>query len=113
MTEIACGSKEFAPFPVSPKGKPGWVPPTPGGTLRAKKERLARIDAAGSPPRGLPPPWGSPCKCAGAEVGPVRNNRMFTEAKRPKIVPTLEDRLHQNSKLRLLQKKKSRHGVLT
>lgn len=65
MTEIACGTKEFAPFPVSPKGKPGRV---------------------GSPHKRAAAPLGVPCECAGAEVGPVRNNRMFTEAKRPKIV---------------------------
>jgi hypothetical protein len=50
-----------SPFPVSPKGKPGRgrFPPR-RDTLRANKKRLARIDAAGSPTRGLPPPCASP-----------------------------------------------------
>jgi hypothetical protein len=51
MTEIACGNKEFdPPFPFPPRASRGGVgSPHAGSTLRAKKRRLARIDAAGSP----------------------------------------------------------------
>jgi hypothetical protein len=82
MTEIALRQQGICPpFPFPPRAsRGGWVPPTPGGTLRAKKERLARIDAAGSPPKRAAAPLEIPCECAGAGVGPVRNNRMFTEA---------------------------------
>lgn len=51
MTEIACGSEEFyPPFPFPPRASRGGVgSPHAGSTLRVKKKRLARIDAAGSP----------------------------------------------------------------
>jgi hypothetical protein len=65
MKKFACGSKEFGPpFPDSPSGerRGGRVPPTPEHAARQPRA-LARIDAAGSPTRGLPPPCESPA-CA-------------------------------------------------
>jgi hypothetical protein len=62
--EIACGSKEFdPPFPFPPgASRGGECSPHAGGTLRASKKALARIDAAGSPhKRGKPPLCIPPC----------------------------------------------------
>ena len=76
MTEIACGSKEFAPFPVSPKGKPGRVGSPHAGRHAARQERaLGTHRCRRLPPKRAAAPLGIPCECAGAGVGPVRNNR--------------------------------------
>jgi hypothetical protein len=100
MTEIALRQQGICPpFPFPPRAsRGGWVPPTPGGTLRAKKERLARIDAAGSPPRGLPPPWRSPASALAR--GLDRSGTTACLRKRPKsadaggsVTPKLETAL--------------------
>ena len=59
--------------------------PRKGGTLRAKKERLARIDAAGSPPRGLPPPWGSPAIALARSLGRSETTACLRKQIGPKI----------------------------
>ncbi len=63
---LACGSKESEPpYPVSPEGKAGagGCPPSRRHATRQQKA-LARIDAASSPTRGLPPPCVSPAASA-------------------------------------------------
>ena len=78
-TEIACGSEELdPPFPFPPRASRGGVgSPHAGSTLRAKKRRLARIDAAGSPHKMAAAPLWIPCERGRAEIARVRNNRTF------------------------------------
>jgi hypothetical protein len=88
MTEIACGNKEFdPPFPFPPRASRGGVgSPHAGSTLRAKKKRLARIDAAGSPLKRAAAPLWIPCERSGAEPGAVGTTAPFHRKKSaPKI----------------------------
>jgi hypothetical protein len=82
MTEIALRQqRNLPPFPVSPKGKPGRVGSPHAGRHAARQERaLGTHRCRRLPPKRAAAPLEIPCECAGAGVGPVRNNRMFTEA---------------------------------
>ena len=80
MTEIACGSEEFdPPFPFPPRASRGGVgSPHAGSTLRAKKRRLARIDAAGSPHKRGCRPLVHPLR--------ARWRRAWTNPKQPQVL---------------------------
>jgi len=71
-SKLACGSKEFdPPFPVSPKGKPGWgwFPPRRKHAAR-QPNTLASIDVAGSPHKRAAAPLCIPCERAGGLLQP-------------------------------------------
>jgi hypothetical protein len=86
-----------SPFPVSPRGKPGreGVPPRRKHATSQQKA-LARIDAAGSPLKRAAAPLWIPCERGGAELGPVRTNRMFWQ-KEAENQPMLENRFTQKT----------------
>jgi hypothetical protein len=85
-----------SPFPFSPKGKPGRgrFPPR-RSTLRANKKRWHASMPPAPPTRGAAAPLWIPCERGGAELGPVRTNRMFGRRKSAENRPTLENRLHR------------------
>lgn len=115
MTEIACGSKEFAPLSRFPQGQAGAGGFPPRREARCAPRKSAwHASMPPAPPQEGCRPLGDPLRVRwrGGWTGPEQPH-VYGSKIRPENRPTLEDRLHQNSKLRLLQKKKSRHGVLT
>lgn len=114
MTEIACGSKEFAPLSRFPQGQAGAGGFPPRREARCAPRKSAwHASMPPAPPQEGCRPLGDPLRVRwrGGWTGPEQPH--VYGSKTAENRPTLEDRLHQNSKLRLLQKKKSRHGVLT
>jgi hypothetical protein len=116
MTEIACGNKEFdPPFPFPPRASRGGVgSPHAGSTLRAKKRRLARIDAAGSPHKRGCRPLVDPLRAQWCRAWSGRNNRPVSQKEvGSENWADVRESFTQKTRHYAKKTRKIRHGVLT
>jgi hypothetical protein len=106
MTEIACGSKEFAPLSRFPQGQAGAGGFPPRREARCAPRKSAwHASMPPAPPQEGCRPLGDPLRVLARGLDRSGTTACLRQQIGPENRPTLEDRLHQNSKLRLLQKK--------